>query len=420
MNRIVLIGNGFDLAHGLKTSYADFINWYWKQWKRELILCHCSILEDPLCSLELDTEETEFTQWHGFLMQNSIAYQQMSGMDFYENFSDGGLAIMKKSKLLTRICQSIERKGWVDIEADYYDLLKECLKNKSTLRIKELHEHFAYLQEKLIEYLSEIQKKSESKDFVLPSLKEKIYEPIILQDIAVGAEKHVNQLISERLTGKTAFHTIYNYQAEVSMYKQINDIDIKNMQIDLKHDDINNELSHKNLALLPEYIMVVNFNYTNVASSYLSDVPFHFLLNNIHGTLDNPQSIIFGYGDEMDKHYQELEDLNDNNYLTHIKSSKYLDASNYRNLLQFAESAPFQIYIMGHSCGNSDRTLLHTLFEHENCVSIKPFYYKKEDGTDNYTEIAQNISRNFKDKQALRAKVVPKDCCEPLPQASAN
>lgn len=31
MNRIVLIGNGFDLAHGLKTSYADFINWYWEQ-----------------------------------------------------------------------------------------------------------------------------------------------------------------------------------------------------------------------------------------------------------------------------------------------------------------------------------------------------------------------------------------------------
>ena len=26
MNRIILIGNGFDLAHGLRTSYADFIN----------------------------------------------------------------------------------------------------------------------------------------------------------------------------------------------------------------------------------------------------------------------------------------------------------------------------------------------------------------------------------------------------------
>lgn len=28
MNRLVIIGNGFDLAHGLKTSYKDFIRWY--------------------------------------------------------------------------------------------------------------------------------------------------------------------------------------------------------------------------------------------------------------------------------------------------------------------------------------------------------------------------------------------------------
>ena len=26
MNRVVLIGNGFDMAHGLKTSYKDFID----------------------------------------------------------------------------------------------------------------------------------------------------------------------------------------------------------------------------------------------------------------------------------------------------------------------------------------------------------------------------------------------------------
>jgi hypothetical protein len=31
MNRIILIGNGFDVAHGLKTQYADFINWFWDQ-----------------------------------------------------------------------------------------------------------------------------------------------------------------------------------------------------------------------------------------------------------------------------------------------------------------------------------------------------------------------------------------------------
>ena len=31
MNRIILIGNGFDLAHGMKTSYRNFIDNYWEK-----------------------------------------------------------------------------------------------------------------------------------------------------------------------------------------------------------------------------------------------------------------------------------------------------------------------------------------------------------------------------------------------------
>jgi len=30
MNRVILIGNGFDLAYGLKTSYTDFIDDFWE------------------------------------------------------------------------------------------------------------------------------------------------------------------------------------------------------------------------------------------------------------------------------------------------------------------------------------------------------------------------------------------------------
>ena len=162
--------------------------------------------------------------------------------------------------------------------------------------------------------------------------------------------------------------------------------------------------------------MLVNFNYTRIADLYIPDRQYNhtFSVNHIHGSLSQLQSIIFGYGDEMDKYYKELEELNDNEYLNNVKSIKYLESKKYRELLDFIESAPYQIYIMGHSCGNSDRTLLNTLFEHENCVSIKPFYYVKPDGTDSYRELVQNISRNFKDKQALRDKVVNQEYCEAL------
>lgn len=37
MNRIVLIGNGFDLAHGLPTGYVDFINNYWENFSYHVL-----------------------------------------------------------------------------------------------------------------------------------------------------------------------------------------------------------------------------------------------------------------------------------------------------------------------------------------------------------------------------------------------
>ena len=419
MNRIVLIGNGFDLAHGLKTSYADFINWYWEQWRDRLIKSKSQIECDKLCSFNIHSDFYHNTLG-GLINYYSSQWCEKKAYEFVNFICNNLLEIeVIFSPLIKRIKESVEKKNWVDIEADYYDLLKDCLKNNSTIEVSKLHEHFAYLQEKLVEYLLEIQVKSTNKDIVLSAIKEKIYEPISKYDIAISAQEQFGEFMAERANGDKICDVISYYEDEASMLKGMTIHNIRTYQKGLFiNDEIWNHLNHKNPVLVPDNILIVNFNYTNIASLYLSPrIREHFQLNNIHGTLDNPQSVIFGYGDEMDKYYQELEDLNDNNYLTYIKSSKYLDASNYRKLLQFVESAPYQIYIMGHSCGNSDRTLLNTLFEHENCISIKPFYYQKEDGSDNYTEIAQNISRNFKDKQALRAKVVPKDCCEPLPQA---
>ena len=161
-------------------------------------------------------------------------------------------------------------------------------------------------------------------------------------------------------------------------------------------------------------IMLLSFNYTKTASLYISEKEEYFTVNYIHGKLETPESVIFGYGDELDEKYKQLQNLNDNECLKNVKSIKYLEADNYRKVLQFIEFVPFQVCIMGHSCGNSDRTLLNTIFEHKNCVSIKPYYHKRSDGSDNYIEIVQNISRNFKDPKLMRDRVVNKEYCEPL------
>ena len=163
--------------------------------------------------------------------------------------------------------------------------------------------------------------------------------------------------------------------------------------------------------MLPDDIMLLSFNYSKTAKMYHNP---NFSINYIHGELEKPESIIFGYGDELEESFKRLKELNDNECRRNIKSINYLESNHYRNVLAFIESAPFQVYIMGHSCGNSDRTLLNTLFEHKNCISIKPYYYIKKDGTDNYIEVVQNISRNFTDMKLMRDRVVNKTYCETL------
>lgn len=160
--------------------------------------------------------------------------------------------------------------------------------------------------------------------------------------------------------------------------------------------------------LIPERIMLLSFNYTATAKNYNN---FNLEHNFIHGDLEHPKNIIFGYGDELDKDYKDILDRNDNELLKNVKSVKYLKTKHYKDMLEFLMAAPFQVLIMGHSCGNSDRTLLNTVFEHENCVSIKPSYHKWDDGSDNYLELVQNISRNFTNMRLFRDRVVNKEQC---------
>ena len=170
-------------------------------------------------------------------------------------------------------------------------------------------------------------------------------------------------------------------------------------------------ISHSEYA--PEHIMLLKFNYTQTEHHYY-DSCSNLQVNHIHGSLNDVSGVIFGYGDELDSGFEMLKSMKNNEYLRNMKSIRYLEADNYRKMLDFIELGPFQICIMGHSCGNSDRTLLNTLFEHRFCISVKPYYYQKKDKTDNYLELVQNISRNFTDMKLMRDRVVNKTYCEPL------
>ena len=401
MNRIILIGNGFDLAHGLPTSYGNFIDWYWEQWKNHLENNNQTYTESPLLKFHNRSGENI-----SYFIDRKIGH--LTGRDI-------GLALMENDysfsveacPLLEEICTSIETKGWVDIENIYYNLLVKCSNDNDIEKLQSLNIQFGRLQELLCEYLASISKENFEDNERIRNI---IYSPINPNDVSVAGKQHVIDHANHWTECK-------DMDFEYKMYLYKNALNVKNSNQFMRNEgkvpeaELYQRLDNFYAELLPDNIMALNFNYTKLASNYIEEDGECFKINNIHGELDKPDSVIFGYGDDLDENYKKISNLNDNRYLTNFKSIKYLESDNYRKALQFMDAAPYQVFIMGHSCGNSDRTLLNKLFEHKNCVSIKPYYYTKGN-TDNYLDIVQNISRNFTDMNLMRDRVVNKLYCE--------
>lgn len=420
IHRIILVGNGFDLAHGLATRYENFIDWYWEQYIYRLRNCHTNTYSDSLCSFTLKAA-TYKDQWYRFLSPHNKLFRIKSGREIYEILKEQGKTVsIEQTPFMGRICQSVESKGWVDIENEYYQALNheyfECP--------EKLNKEFEIVKSKLVEYLTIVQSSNIGESIVKPALREKILAPIRIDEIAIGARSQLVDFIRSRYFGESDGSDI-SISEQLGWDKKEENIEAMD-RFTRKWGDKIEEFgiesaidSHDipEVLLSPTRLMLLNFNYTRTADLYLpqdKERAYWFPIDHIHGQLNDPGSIIFGYGDELDDNYRNIVKLNNNEHLRNIKSIRYLETQNYRNMLAFIESAPYQVYIMGHSCGNSDRTLLNTLFEHKNCISIKPFYHRLEDGSDNYLEIVQNISRNFTDMKLMRDRVVNKTLCETL------
>lgn len=411
MNRLVLIGNGFDLAHNLPTSYQDFIDWYWDCRFNNLRECFTPVSKTALC----DVAVTGFSAWYSLFMEGPSVLSEYSGAKLFLELCQREICQPSMAPLFERIHKSIETKGWVDIENDYYELLKKyALDNASGAQIDDLNNQLNDLQALLVVYLKNIEI---TKSLIKNEIVRYVYMPFKSSEISIDGQYALKEHIESWMDVDDIIWDRKLYQYGYDFYSKGHVTDFKERieKIGFTLEDNNIPLE----LLLPNQIMLLNFNYTHTVDLYCKEASI-FTVNQIHGNLDNPKSVIFGYGDELDDDYKTIINKNENKFLGNIKSIKYLEADNYRRLLSFIESEPYQILIMGHSCGNSDRTLLNTLFEHKNCVSIKPYFYRKDDGSDNFIELIQNISRNFKDMKLMRDRVVNKTYCEPLTKKKNN
>lgn len=427
MNRIIIIGNGFDKAHGLPTGYKDFIDAYWNDFHKKVFSgdseisisqfgqiynpVHCS---DDFASVELDQDKSS----NGFFVDkgNSPLSELSKSLTEFNNSSKYKLILKFKNEFFEHISQQCSLINWVDVENEYYDALKKLLleddSRKRNEKVKKLNTDFCAAKGLLEQYLINIIENTEIKRH--PSIREAFSSPIGYEDISHRKQKtFLDSIIHEIDQADNGVELL----AEAIKNPFISS-DEANRQYILKklEDD-----SFKKRHCTPNTTLVLNFNYTQTADKLYVNGKVKFEVINIHGGLNNKKNpIIFGYGDELDDDYKRIEKLQDNDFLDNIKSIKYHQTRNYRELLSFIQSDIYQVFVMGHSCGNSDRTLLNTLFEHENCISVKVFYQQFENGSDDYSNLIRNISRNFNDKPRMRDVVVNWEDCSPLVPVSSK
>lgn len=269
-----------------------------------------------------------------------------------------------KSEFLKETIDKVDTFNWVDLENEYFDHLLKCEEENgfNYEKVRKLNEEFEFLKAQLEEYL--------------------VYHQ---QEFA-------------------EYYESVDCSSEIFCEKIKSD--------DLAIADITDQL--------PTNLHILRFNYTHTLEHSKTECykKIPTTLNYIHGEVNSSENpIIFGFGDEYDKNYKGFEELKNKDILRHIKSFSYFKTSNYHNLLRFIEADEFQVYIFGHSCGLSDRTMLKHIFEHEKCKSIKIFYHKRDENENDFTDKTYEISRHFSDKGSMRKKLAPFEKSVPMPQA---
>ena len=357
MNKLFIIGNGFDLAHGSKTRYEDFLLWYLKP--AALRASENGCFEDDILSISQgDTSLLLYENW----VNQSASVRELISM-----LEKKGYKLNPKSNLFGKILDDGVYR-WVDIENTYYQELKLILKrygaDETPNELIDLNNTLDSLRDKLVKYLQEN-----------------------YSEITLDVES-------------SSFYTILS-------------------QVDAYEGDISDvEEGGFVQPLVESNSLFVNFNYTPLVQQYFNEIPntlLRFDLIQIHGSIENPESIVFGFGDELDDVYHEMERKNNNDYFKHIKSFKYFQDENYQKLMSFVDSDNFEVIVLGHSLGLSDRTMLAQIFEHENLEQVQLYYYGDKEQND-FTEKTYEISRHFSDKGRMRLKVVNFQDSKPMPQ----
>lgn len=347
-NKIFLIGNGFDIAHKFKTKFSDFADYY---------------LDNVIIPTLIDCVKN-YQKEHPLFNTN---YLQTIARNYNAIYSD------KSEDILRDFARRNEITGMRNYIVSDYSVLNKLLKNS---------------------LFSKLYCGTEKNWF---DIENKYFSELI--PLKNKALKYPN---NSNVPGLNQLNEEFQ-EIKVSVENYLNTIDIET------DEEIEEFLNRYLKDSLSSYI--INFNYTSTVKRYVTNSE-NFTVNHIHGSLEQ-KNIIFGYGNDQNDHYQEMKNLEIEEFLHFFKTFDYLQDINYDKIYSEALSKydEYEVYVVGHSLGMTDKTLISEILNSEKCKKI--YLFKRGDLKDNSQKVRREFrllnyaaSRILTDEKDLRRKLV--------------
>jgi len=150
MKNLIIIGNGFDKAHNLKTSYNEFIENLFNEKYFKDKDSYTDVLES--CLPTINTFEKIINHFQGF----DAAKRYAKGKNCPFHFSPRSANVKFNSRFIELLIYDMAEYKWCDIEYKYFQELKRY--NNSEYNPKILNDDFDIVKKHLVNYLKEEEK----------------------------------------------------------------------------------------------------------------------------------------------------------------------------------------------------------------------------------------------------------------------
>lgn len=378
MTDLLIVGNGFDLYHGLPTRYTDFLKFisywsiFWDNYNGEAKAQVCTPFRVKLSEQNEIIEESmrDFASHQG--------YYKYEHLEFINSHIDNLWIQYFLKKQLSSV-------NWIDFEGEIYNVLK-------------------LVEEYYSEFIPEMRKRNDAPIKYIPGDMSTVIN-IFKKNCPEEYIDFTQEIISRSDTEKDKLKN--NKEMLLSTMKRELDDLIKCLDYYLL-DFVSNIKVEQYSEQIKElsYINLLNFNYTYTYASVYgkNSLREH---HRIHGDCLE-EDMVLGIPDEsfpstldyiyFQKYFQRIQKRTGNYYKSWITEPNAREKS--------LEDVPINVFIMGHSLADSDKGILKEIFMNDFVCKITIFYHSQLAYEQQVINLVSMFGKDFVIEQTANDRIV--------------